>query len=231
MLFSLFLAVLPSHARVFWRWGGRAETGRVLEALGAKRAYSAPVVLNGGRGSLSVYGLDLPLGTALRRIGKSLDVDFNVTAEMSMVIRTIDTASGHLRLIAIAPPDLTRTLVFLFEQSGAEAARSSGRLSPVAIPHVPVFPGSDPFFVATDEKAQADLAISSTRAAPEGVMDFYDQHLTAGGWMPALPGVAQRAKTGIYLRGRSICCVQTSERNGETHITVFHKELSNKPSP
>jgi hypothetical protein len=226
ILLFVFLA-LPSHARVFWRWGGRAEAGRALEALGATRAYAAPVVLNGGRGSLSVYGLDLPLGTALRRVGKALNVTFDASGEASIVIETINIPSGRLRLIAIAPPDITRTLFFLIEQSRAQADRSSTPPATADLPDVPAFPGSAPLFVATDEKAKTGIAVSSTTAHGEAVMDFYTQHFAAAGWAPALPGGIQ----GIYLRGQNICCVLTSERDRRTHITVFRKELSNKPSP
>ena len=227
VIILLLLLVLPAHSRVFWRWGGRSDAGRALRSLGATRAYAAPVVVNGGRGSLSVYGLDLPLGTALRRIGKALNVTFNVSAETSMAVETMDTPSGRLRLIAIAPPDITRTLVFLLEQTRAEAAQSAGPPSTAAVPTVPDFPGSTPLFVATDEKAKAGLAVSTTMAPPEAVAHFYHEHLTAAGWMSALPGNAQ----GIYLRGHSICCVQASERERQTHITILHKELSNKPNP
>jgi hypothetical protein len=236
------VATLPAHARVFWRWGGRAEAGRALEALGAKRAYAAPVVLNGGRGSLSVYGLDLPLGTALRRVGKALNVAIDASGGASMAVETMDTPSGRLRLVAIAPPDITRTLIFLIEQSRAEADRSSTPPATADLPDVPAFPGSAPLFVATDKKAKAGLAVSSTTAPAEAVENYYREQLTAAGWAPALPGFAlratpglpgeaRRAKTGIYLKGQNICCVQTSERDRQTHITVFHKELSNKPGP
>jgi hypothetical protein len=228
ILLSLFLlAVLPTHARVFWRWGGRSDAGRALRSLGATRAYAAPVVINGGRGSLSVYGLDLPFGSALRQIGKTLGVTFDFSSEASMAVETVDTPSGRLRVIAIAPPDITRTLVFLLEQSRAEANRSSGPPPTIAMPHVPDFPGSTPIFVATDEKARAGLAVSRTVASSESVGHFYHEQLRAGGWLPALPGGAP----GVYLKGQAICCVQAYEQNRETHITVLHKELSNKPNP
>ncbi len=233
------LVVLPAHSRVFWRWSGRAEAGRSLEALGATRAYAAPVVLNGGRGFLSVYGLDVPLGTALRHVGRALNVAFDAPGEASMVVETIDIPSGRLRLVAIAPPDITRTLFCLIEQSRAEADRSSSPPATSDLPNVPVFPGSAPLFVATNEKARADLVVSVTVAPPETVRRFYREQLTAAGWLPGLPGAApaggaaerdgRRAETAIYLRGQNICCVQIAERAGQTQITVFHKELSNKP--
>lgn len=224
-LLVLLIVIPPAYGRVFWRWGGCSDAGRTLQALGATHAYAAPVVLNGRRGELSVYGLDLPLGAALRRIGKALDVPFDASPDASMVIQTVNTPSQRLHLIAIAPPDVTRTLLFVLEQSRSEADRSSASPSPAALPHVPNFPDSAPLFAATNEKARAGLAVAVTVAPVESVLHYYHEQLTGEGWMPALSGRTH----GIYLKAQKVCVVQASKRNRQTHIAVFYKELATSP--
>ena len=148
-----------------------------------------------------------------------------------MVIRTLETPSGILRLVAIVSSDVTRTLVFALQQSHAEAKRSQEGPPTSAGRDVPAFPGSQTVFTAADRRAKAELLVASTRAAPHAVRRFYHDHLTTSGWMPALPTGEGHIAGGVYLRDRTICYVQATAQATETHIAVLCKELSTKPEP
>jgi hypothetical protein len=222
------LAGLTVQARVFWRWSGRGDTAHTLETLGGAQAYSAPVTLNGGQGQLDVFSFDTPFPTTLRAIGKALGISFGDPTGRSMAVQTITTAGARVRLIMVAPPDVTRTLVFALQQSPDQARHSQAPPAPAALPHVPVYPGSTPIFDASDQKAHAALAVATTPATPQAVHRFYTAQLGAAGWMPAIEG-SKDATGGIYLRERSVCCVHASSQDRKTHITILHKELTTRP--
>jgi hypothetical protein len=222
------LAGLTVHARVFWRWGGRGDTTHTLKTLGGTQAYSAPVTVNGGQGQLDVFSFDTPFPTTLRAVGKALGLSFGDPAGRSMAVQTITTAGSRVRLVMVAPPDVTRTLVFALQQSPDQVRRSQTGPDPAALPHVPVYPGSTPLFSASDQKAHAELALSATTAPPQAVHRFYAAQLDAAGWMPAIAG-AKATTGGIYLRGRSVCCVQASSQDRQTHIAILYKELTTQP--
>ena len=227
-LLVLCLAGLSGQARVFWRWGGRGDAMQTLGTLGGTRAYAAPVTVNGGQGRFEIFSFDTPFPTTLRAVGKALGISFGDPTGRSMAVRTLTTAGARVRLVMVAPPDVTRTLVFALHQSPDQAAHSHAEPGPADLPHVPVYPGCTPLFSASDQRAHAELALSATAAPPQAVHRFYAAQLDAAGWMPAIAG-AKAATGGVYLRGRAICCVQASSQDRQTRIAILYKELTTQP--
>lgn len=233
-------------ARVFLRWGSRAQSTMAIEASGGKMAYETSVVVNGGKGQLTVFSFDRAISEVIRQLSKIFNTDNFNYCRKTMGYALIDSGDTVLRLIVISLDDYRQTLVFKIEQSASEFKASIKPPDRHLMKTIPGYPGSEPVFFAKDENTRMSMAISKTQSAPAGVCDFFESRLISSGWRPALvagsalhhnktasgtgmEGISDALRgsgMAIYLKGMEICCVlvDSSEVTGENRITILHKQ-------
>lgn len=209
-------------------------------------AYETSVVVNSGKGQLTVFSFDRAISEVIRQLSKIFNTDNFNYCRKTMGYALIDSGDSVLRLIVISLDDYRQTLVFKLEQSASEFKASIRPPDRHLMKTIPAYPGSEPVFFAEDENTRMSMAVSKTQSAPAGVRDFFESRLTSSGWTPALvapsalhhnkivSGTATRGITdalcdsgmGVYLKGMEICCVlvDSSEGTGENRITILHKQ-------
>lgn len=219
---GLLLAAPLAQGKVFWRWRG-GSSADAIEALGGRVAYEAPVRLNDGKGHLTALGFKAPLQDTWQQLGRLFGKQHFKPARRELAITSLEHQGRRLRLVALASAP-GETLVFAFEQSPSEAARSKRPPSSPMLESIPDYPASRPTFLAVDERTRGSLAISETADDPGSVMAFYRSRLSSTGWTAALPEPGRPPSLFVYTRGPQLCCVLVTPRAGGHQIAVLHKE-------
>lgn len=228
-LMVIMVTALVSQGRVFFRWGSAAQSLHTLEALGGTLAYEAPVTINGGKGQLTVFAFEKPIADVVGELARAFAVTGYHYAGGTMGYGSV-SANGQTRtLVAIQMGDPLRTIVFHTEQSDADRRRSASPPTGPLLTDIPEFPGSTPVFSASDENAGMSMAISRTQTGEAEVRQTLDMALAGEGWRSAFPSAGATApapRLRVYLKQQQVCCVlvDASERQGETRITILHKQ-------
>lgn len=226
----LLVFVLSADARVFRRWSAHTRGDRVLLSAGGWAAYEAKVTLNGGQGRLAVFGFDRPIGEVARALGRAFDTrSLAPGAGGSMSIGVVRASGRVLRLVLVEPDAGKGTVVFQFDQSATEAARS--RTPPRDPIHdLPSYPDAETQFYVRDEAARADFAVFLSDAQLSDVAGFYARQLESEGWrqpLPLPPAAAARPRMLVFERGPSVCCVYIAHSgiSGRTQIALLRKTI------
>ncbi len=230
-LTSVFIAVdaTISEARVFWRWNATEESDNTMESLGGKIAYSAPIKLNGGNGTITVYSFKDDIASVTKTLRRTFNTDGLQAENGSMATATITDNGMVLTLIAISMQNYGPTTLFKFAQTSAEAARSKNPPQN-PIKEVPQFPNAETTFYAKDGKTETALAVASAKTTVQNVLNFYKSELPAKGWAAPLSSSNNLHPTGkmlFYQKNNQLCCIYASTKPNtqQTSITVLHKEL------
>ena len=221
-LMVLLIAAAPAQGRVFRRWQAADAAVRTLEAAGGKRAYEAPVSINGVDGRVTVLGFDASLPAVMRTAAGRFGFTEATPPNATLAVRRIDGARGTLDLVA-AEVSLGRTLVFVLESTdttGAGAARPPDGLS--------LYPGATPAFSARDRRARLQFCLAATPAAAAGVRAYYRAELTAGGWTP-LTGPGTADGLDVYLKPGGVCCVYAAPGRLGTDVALLRKGTDTPP--
>jgi hypothetical protein len=226
---ALVLAcAIVCQGRVFMRWNAASQGAQAMEKLGGKLTYDAAMTVNGGRGRLMVFSFDGALAETTRRLSGAFGIDkFNGDSE-TMAIGSATSGDNVIKLIALSPGSETQTLVFMFEQSSADAKASGDVPQRHYMEVVSPYPGSDPVFYAKDDNTGMSLEISTTAAGAGDARAFFDSSLAGAGWKPAMP--EQNSGFAVFQRGSEVSCVliAADETTGRNRITVLHKPLEIK---
>ena len=239
------------YGRVFLRWGSSVRSAGAIEASGGRIAYETAVIVNGGKGHLTVYSFDKPVTRVVRELRRIFNTDRISYSGGSTTTTLIHSNDRVIRLIMVPLEDYLQTIVFHLEQSARDFNLSSVSPSRHLMKNIPAFPGSKPVFFAKDEATHMSMALSNALSTPEGVYNFFESSLTASGWTPAPSRVEEPARSWLptmtpvrdgsnrhaghaprmgglsfYLRGNEICClfVHASDIPGESRTLLLYKE-------
>lgn len=146
----------------------------------------------------------------------------------TMAIGSATSGDNVSKFIAFSPGSELMTLVFMFEQSAADAKASGAVPQRHFMEVVPPYPGSDPVFYAKDDNTGMSMEISTSAGGAADARAFFDSSLASAGWHSPMP--AQSRGLAVFTRGTEICCVLVSadETGGKNRITVLHKPLEIK---
>lgn len=220
-----------SHARVFWRWNATVESDSTMKSLGGKTAYSAPIKLNGGNGTITVHSFNEDIATVTKTLRRAFNTKGLQVENGSMATATITDNGMVINLIAISMQAYGPTTVFKFSQTTEDAARSKNPPQN-PIKEIPQFPNAKTSFYAKDEKTKTALAVSSAPTTVQSVLSFYLSELPADGWSAPLSSPNNPHPTGqmmLYQKNNQLCCIfaAPNPNTQQTNITVLHKTLSN----
>ncbi len=226
----IILTTTSNHAKVFWRWNTTAESDNTIESIGGKVAYSAPVELNGGNGTLTVYSFAENINTVTKTLCRTFNTDKLKVKNSSMAMATITDNGTVLNLIAISMQPGGPTTLFKFEQTSKEAA-SSKTPPQNPIKEIKQFPGSQTTFYAKDKETKAALAVTTAKTTVQAALDFYSSELPADGWSAPLSSANNHNPTGkllLYQKNNQLCCIFAKKKANtkQTNITILYKILS-----
>lgn len=236
-LFSLLLAagVLacapPAAARVFSRWRAGTAIDDWMDRAAGRLLHATAITLNGTPGDLSVYGLADDLGSVVAQLKASL-ADADLTWHGG-TLALGDARDGRhvLRLVITQPDPSGPTVVFAVRQT--LSAFTEAQRPPHGPPSgdMPDYPGAIGRFAARTAARGADFYVAQCAEDPRDVRAFYDRHLRASGWAPALPDDgASPTSLGVFLRdGETMLVLATPDPGTSlTTITLLHKRQSLK---
>lgn len=216
----LFLAILllpfiSSSGKVFWRCLPDQDRPGYGPAGGANRIYQAPLVINGARFLLAVYGYDEPPEQARAKIKRHFEKE--------------NTASI---LLTAAAPGSERALAFVFSRFAAETARPPPPPPGGICAGYPLFTGKEPETRIRNEETGVVLESGTIAGAPEMIAAEITAKLERNNWQPAYPAVRPpgRGNSGkyfmIFRKGKALCALITGPalRENETCVTLLLKE-------
>jgi hypothetical protein len=195
-----------------------------------KVVYATALEVNGGRGNLTVVSTDADPRRTLDRIRSASDAGSQMRrlfAAPDMGMATVAGRDRRLRVLALAPPFSDRCLVFLFEQSAADAQTADRPPVRHRLTDVPVYAGSTPlaFFRNDDTRTAIETSAVNPADGP-AVLNFFESELTRAGWRPLLPSsVSGAPRCLMFGKAGDICIVAVRESAppADTRITVLHK--------
>lgn len=199
-----------------------------MERLGGKLVYDAAMIVNGGHGRLMVFGFDGAMAETTRMLSAAFGMENFNGDSGTMAIGSVSSGDVVTKLIAFSPGSELQTLVFMFEQSAANAKASGDVPQRHFMEVVPPYPGSDPVFYAKNDETGMSLEISTTSGGEGEARAFFESSLADAGWKPAMP--EQKSGLAVFTRGSEVCCVLVAadETEGRNRITVLHKPLKIK---
>jgi hypothetical protein len=227
--FTLVLVcAIVCHGRVFLRWNAASQAAQTMEKLGGKLGYEATMTVNGGRGRVMVFGFERAMAQTTRDISAAFGMEKFGGESGTMAMGSVTSGDNVTKLIAFSPGSELRTLVFMFEQSSADAKVSGAVPQHHFMEVVTPYPGSDPVFYAKNDETGLSMEISTTAGGAAEACAFFGSSLAGAGWSSPMPG--QNGGLAVFTRGSEVCCVLVSadETGGRNRITVLHKPLEIK---
>ncbi len=227
-LLALMMAValFPAEARVFSRWRTGADAAMLMRPVDGRLLYETPVTLNGTRGELSVYGVDLPLDTLQAELRQLLPGAVWEGGD-SLAFGTFRDQDAVLRVLLTQPQPLGPSMVFALRQApGDDRADRPPPLPP--IPGLSIPAGATLHFVAQDLQSRSSLIILHSDAPPGDSRATVHRSLAAGGWAPIVQPASGPSPDGLafYGRGDDILMLAVSAHTSTgaaSTITVLHK--------
>ncbi len=230
LLAVFWLPAPPAAARVFLRWGTAGRAVRALEQAGARVLYEADIELNGGQGHLTVVAFENGLTRSVATMRRSLPGIQLRHDGGSLALGELADGGTVVRCVALQVGDIARTVVMLCDQSRADYEASRTPPATHALRELPAFPASLPLFYARNAETALGVAVARSSASATEVFRFYHEALTRNGWQPqpGQPDLASPAEGGLRFyqnRGRIAIVHAMPTADGQTRITVLHKEL------
>lgn len=235
-LLILLLAGLtfPSQGKIFWLRGIGSGKNLFRNMPNWQRIYQTEIKINGGRGTLTIWGCADALPVIMRKIrdnythnGQWLDVRQNE----GMARGTLLVDGMVHRILALAVEPRGKSTVFDIFQSREEYEKSLSPPRARPSEEMPFFPGSSLQTSVEDTHSRTHLETSTSGATPVLIQSFFKSNMPRQGWrLMAQPG--HTSATGdsllIFQRKSELCLIstQSSYRPGENLITVLHKRLS-----
>lgn len=226
----LCLIAAAAYGRVFLRWGATGNPQSFINSQGGTHAYSADITLNGGAGIMSVYSLPDNISSVAEKLKKSMKFDEWTWNGGSMAMGKTSADGRKYNLLITSFNWSAQTLVYIIEQTAAEAELSSKPPLKHMLREIPPYPGSIPEFFMKDANTSTELAVASTSADKTDVYDFYNLSLRSTGWSPSFPTSKESSPDHqslmMYMKGSAICClyVNDSGSKGSNRITLLHKQ-------
>ena len=236
----LLLLALPlsSPGKVFFS-RLTAKGASVFDNAGWRRIYQAPMVLNNGRLTLSVYGCDEPFSqvmTRLKQAFKSLKETYLVESPDSAYLANI-ADNQVARALAVALPDQDKSLIFSIAQSQSEFSKSSALPAGSGSFGETLLPDSILNANIRNEDTGAMLETRSSAAPPENVTAEIAGNLRRNGWKlvypPGGPGTPNR-RFMVFQRSTELCVVLVGQaaavagqvlHEKKTCVTIINKRL------
>lgn len=220
LAFLFFLPFAPSSGKVFWdRF--LAKGASIFDPAGNwRQIYKCPMMINGARVSLSVYGCDDSLQSVMAKLKRNF------------------SASQISRLLVPAMPDSDKSVIFEFGRQPNEFSKPPALSSASAVFGQSFPAGSTLTATIKNEETGATLETFASAAPPERVFNALSEHLSRDGWKNMLPDGnhnAARRYFQIYQRGHAVCAVMVGQaadragqalRENQTCVTILLKEIN-----
>lgn len=238
ILLLLVLAPLAtSSGKVFWQRLA-AKTTSIFDTAGNwTQIYKSPMIINGARASLSVYGCE----DALRTVAARLKQGFSTNNKNDLVAQGLNenmaqfaTADDNrvTSLLMLAMPASDQSVIF-------ELNRPREEHSKTALPsESAVFGRSFPAgcrLEATirNEETRALLETLTSVLPPQQAFNGISAYLAGNGWSDIAPAAgigSAKAYFRIYQRKDILCIVTVAHalRENRTCVTILSKEIKRK---
>ncbi len=230
-LCSFFILVSSTtiRARIFQRWKTSENCDAALESVGGKPAYTAPITLNGGKGTLSIYGFNADIRTVTADICRIFNIPYSGIRNDGVIISNITNQQNVINFIIINIQG--STTVFSFTQSIKDAKKSK-QIPVNPLRDLPAYPGAESVFYAKDDNAKTALFTATAGDNINNILSFYQSELENDGWTCPLASPTGNNPTGnllFYTKNNKICAIFASQKPAtqKTYITILRKELSN----
>ena len=225
---AALLAPCAAPARVFERWGARANDPIRAIMVGEHPAYTSAMKLNGGAGELEIYQVEGTPPQVLERLTagyRALGAQVFCVSGPRLGWGLVLYGGKVIRLLAANMGQHNTCMLFRMEQTEQEFARSQQvPLRPLPA-DVPVFPGTRWTQAIENDAANSTTATATVGADPISVLRYYAEAMPHAGWMPGL-GPHDQA-TSIYVRGPELLVVNANSTGvrGQTMVIFLHKRL------
>ncbi len=227
---AVLLGAAACYARVFLRLG---PTGKntPLNHLGGTEAYRAEVQINGEEGRLLVASWSEDFSEVIRILRNSWfkdDAEALVPGS-GIAVGLMRGDESVSRVIVISMDRVS--LVFRLDQTPEDFVRSQHPSKQHQLRAVSPHPDSTPVFSVQNRDTSTSLELSKVNGDPHAIAAFFDQSMSAGGWVTVFPD-PRPGPTGtsmaIYARTSETCCilVRQCEEPGKTLIALLHKRLA-----
>lgn len=220
MLLIILASAFSASARIFSRRTAGDDISALLQEIGGRCAYRAPVRINGSPSLLAVIGFDDPHNLRMAEIRAALQLDATATGIDTLHI--IEHAGKVTRLLLLRPAGGDQTLAVTIEQTVA-AFRQSRADVPRGMCPLPVYPGATPGLQAENEETGLFFTSMTSVADPLRIAAFYQASLAAAGWVPAFPESGPHSGL-LFLKKNALCMVLIiPEGESTARITLLHK--------
>jgi hypothetical protein len=209
----------PAEARVFRLWNARSAPVQAMQDAGADIGYESDVTVNGRPGQLTVLHFPQAMNDVTRTLHRTFHLTPQTSPGASMATMVLRDHDREHRLIVLDLDNAAGTAVLTISID-----REPHPATPAAIDSLPAYPQAETVFSMIAQQRGTGLSIARTRAGASAVQAWYERHLTAAGWTPAL-AFPSAAALRVYIRETEVACVSVEHDSaqGESRITLLHK--------
>ena len=232
LVMLLGLAAHPADARVFWGLG-RPEAGLIPATdVSYRRAYTAELTINQGKGRLEVWG------TAREPESVLQDLQAKARAEGGRIMAASGgalawalavTADGRIHRLLVSAAEGRYCHVFQLSQDEDDYRRSLTPPDQVPL-DVPAVPGARVTSYLANDASGTALASLVSDGDPVALRQPLAEQLAAAGWERLPAGGGDGA---VFVRGGTLLLVSVKRAgaDGGALVTLAHKRLKASERP
>ena len=219
----LLLAAQLAEARVFWGLG-RPEAGLIPATdVSYRRAYTAELTINQGKGRLEVWGTARDPESVLQ------DLQAKARAGGALAWALAVTADGRIHRLLVSAAEGRYCHVFQLSQDADDYRRSL--TPPDRVPlDVPAVPGARVTSYLANDASGTALASLASDGDPVALRQPLAEQLAAAGWERLPAGGGDGA---VFVRGGALLLVSVKRAgaDGGALVTLAHKRLKASERP
>ena len=236
----IFLPFAPSSGNVFWK-RLTTKTSSIFDKAGNwTQIYRSPMIINGARASLSVYGSEDSLRSVTAKLKQSFSANKNnhladpgfAGAINENSARFLYTSKKQIsRLLIQRMPGRDQSVIFELIQPKGELSKPPVLLSESAV-FGRSFPAGCSLTTTIKNKETGALLETLTSSLPPGqAFNDISEYLSNNGWNGISPDAdkeTSRTYFRIYQRNDFLCIVMVSHSlpKNITCVTILSKEIN-----
>lgn len=221
LAFLVFLPFAPSSGKVFWsRLLTKGQS--IFDPTDSwRQIYKCPMIINGQRASLSVYGADDPLPSVTTKRKQN----FSSSKEKNNANNQVS------RLLMLAMPNSGKSVIFELCQQPNEFSKPPALPSESAVFGRSLPAGSRLTATIKNEETGATMETLMTGLPPERAGNELSEHLSRNGWKDISSAADNDASVRyfqIYQRKDALCIIMVGRalRENKTCVTILLKEIN-----